>query len=408
MILGRMTPLRSGIGLCAVSPKVSPGVFAILSTLLQPGIFVTDKATPSGTKIYAERFHGRAADGHFREAHGLVLSSVGIGTYLGQPDERTDAAYTSAIVAAVENGINIVDAAINYRFQRSERSIGAALVQLEEKGFVREQIVICTKAGYLTPDGKMPSDPNRYFFEEYIQRGIFQAKDIAAGSHCMAPRFLQDQLTRSMANMGVNCVDVFYLHNPETQLGEIPKSQFLSRVREAFHFLEANVASGKIQFYGLATWSGFRQDATARDALQLADFVAIAKEIAGDGHHFRFIQLPFNLGMTEALTLGNQKVDGRTFTIMEAADELNVTLVASASLLQGQVANNLPSFVADALGLQSDAERAIQFVRSAPGITTALVGMSREQHALANAKLAEVPPATIEQFSKLFSRGQAG
>lgn len=408
MILGRMTPLRPGIGLCAVSPKVSPCVFAILSTLLQPGIFVTDKATPSGTKIYAERFHGRAADGHFREAHGLVLSSVGIGTYLGQPDERTDAAYTSAIVAAVENGINIVDAAINYRFQRSERSIGAALVQLEEKGFVREQVVICTKAGYLTPDGKMPSDPNRYFFEEYIQRGIFQAKDIAAGSHCMAPRFLQDQLTRSMANMGVNCVDVFYLHNPETQLGEIPKSQFLSRVREAFHFLEANVASGKIQFYGLATWSGFRQDATARDALQLADFVTIAKEIAGDGHHFRFIQLPFNLGMTEALTLGNQKVDGRTFTIMEAADELNVTLVASASLLQGQVANNLPSFVADALGLRSDAERAIQFVRSAPGITTALVGMSREQHALANAKLAEVPPATIDQFSKLFSRGQAG
>lgn len=369
---------------------------------------MTDKATQSGTKGYAERFRDHAADGHFREAHGLVLSSLGIGTYLGQPDERTDAAYTSAIAAAVENGINVVDAAINYRFQRSERSIGAALVQLEEKGFSRDQVVICTKAGYLTPDGKMPSDPNRYFFEEYIQRGIFQAKDIAAGSHCIAPRFLQDQLARSMANMGVDCVDVFYLHNPETQLTEIPKTQFLSRVREAFHFLEANVASGKIQFYGMATWNGFRQEATARDAMQLSEFVAIAKEIAGDGHHFRFIQLPFNLGMTEALTLGNQSVGGKTLTIMEAADELNITLVASASLLQGQVASNLPPFVAEALGLRSDAERAIQFVRSAPGITTALVGMSREQHALANAKLAEIAPATIDQFSKLFSRGQAG
>jgi len=369
---------------------------------------VTDKASQSGTKAYAERFRDRAADGHFRETHGVVLSSIGIGTYLGQPDERTDAAYTSAIIAAVENGINVVDAAINYRFQRSERSIGAALVQLEDKGFSRDQIVLCTKAGYLTPDGKMPSDPNRYFFEEYMQRGIFQAKDIAAGSHCMAPRFLQDQLARSMANMGVDCVDVFYLHNPETQLSEIPRTQFLSRLREAFHFLEANVASGKIQFYGLATWNGFRQEASARDALQLADFVAIAKEIAGDSHHFRFIQLPFNLGMTEALTLGNQKLNGKTFTIMEAADEVNVTLVASASLLQGQVASNLPPFVADALGLQSDAERAIQFVRSAPGITTALVGMSREQHAITNAKLAEVPPATIDQFSKLFSRGQSG
>lgn len=369
---------------------------------------MSEKATKNGTQAYAARFRGRAADGHFREVQDLVLSSLGIGTYLGQPDERTDAAYSSAIVSAVENGINVVDAAINYRFQRSERSIGAALVQLEDKGFSREQIVVCTKAGYLTPDGKMPPDPNRYFFEEYVQRGVFQAKDIAGGSHCIAPRFLQDQLARSLANMGVDCIDVFYLHNPETQLAEVPKPQFLSRVRDAFHALEANVANGKIQFYGLATWNGFRQEAGARDSLQLSDFVAIAREIAGDGHHFRFVQLPFNLGMTEALTLGNQSVEGKILTIMEAAEELNVTLIASASLLQGQVASNLPSFVADAMGLQSDAERALQFVRSSPGITTALVGMSREEHVKENVKLVGIPPATIDQFSRLFSRGQPG
>ena len=366
---------------------------------------VTEKATNLGTKAYARRLDGRAAEGHFREAQGLGFSSLGIGTYLGQPDERTDAAYTSAIVKAVESGINVIDAAINYRFQRSERSIGAALVQLEELGFSRDQLIISTKAGYLTPDGRMPSDPNRYFFEEYIQRGIFQAKDIAAGSHCIAPRFLQDQLARSMANMGVDCIDIFYLHNPETQLAEIPKAQFLSRMRDAFRFLEANVASGKVQFYGLATWTGFRQEATARDALQLDDFVSLAREISGDDHHFRFVQLPFNLGMTEALTLGNQTLHGQTLTIMEAADELDITLIASASLLQGQVARNLPGFVGEALGLASDAECALQFVRSAPGITSALVGMSSEPHVQANAKLVAIPPATIDQFSRLFSRG---
>jgi aryl-alcohol dehydrogenase-like predicted oxidoreductase len=367
---------------------------------------MSERATLDGTSRYAESFRSRAADGHFREVHGLVLSSLGIGTYLGQPDERTDAAYTGAIVAAVENGINVADAAINYRFQRSERSIGAALVQLEAKGYSRDQLILCTQAGYLTPDGKMPSDPNQYFFNEYIQRGIFNAKDIAAGSHCIAPRFLQDQLARSLANLGVDCVDLFYLHNPETQLGEISKAQFLGRIRAAFQYLESAVTAGKVQFYGLATWSGFRQDALARDAMQLAEIVAVAKELAGDGHHFRFVQLPFNLGMTEALTLGNQTVDGKTMTIMEAAEELNVTLIASASLLQGQVASNLPGFVAEALGLDSDAERALQFVRSSPGITTALVGMSREEHVHTNAKLVNVAPATIDQFSKLFSRGQ--
>src|SRR5262245_15900645 len=369
---------------------------------------MSEKATKNGTASYAGRFAGRAAEGHFREAQGLAFSSLGIGTYLGQPDERTDAAYISAVVRAVASGINVIDAAINYRFQRSERSIGAALIELEEMGFSRDQLIVSTKAGYLTPDGRMPTDPNRYFFEEYIQRGVFQAKDIAAGSHCIAPRFLQDQLARSMANLGVDCIDIFYLHNPETQLAEIPKTQFLSRARDAFHFLEAHVANGKLQFYGLATWNGFRQEATARDALQLHDFVSLAREVSGDDHHFRVVQLPFNLGMTEALTLGNQTVDGRALTVMEAADELNITLIASASLLQGQVARNLPEFVGEALGLASDPECALQFVRSAPGITTALVGMSSQAHVDANAKLVAIPPATIDQFSRLFSGGESG
>ena len=143
---------------------------------------MTERATPEGTHRYATSFHDRAADGHFREVHGLTLSSIGIGTYLGQPDERTDAAYTSAIVAAVESGINVADAAINYRFQRSERSIGAALVQLEAKGYTRDQLVLCTKAGYLTPDAKMPADSNQYFFRQgHCRRESLHCSTVFAG-----------------------------------------------------------------------------------------------------------------------------------------------------------------------------------------------------------------------------------
>jgi aryl-alcohol dehydrogenase-like predicted oxidoreductase len=367
---------------------------------------MTKSATKEGTIRYAQKFAGRAAEGHFRETQRMMLSSIGIGTYLGQPDAKTDEGYTAAVIAAVENGINLVDAAINYRFQRSERSIGAAIRQLAAKGFDREEIVVCTKGGYLTPDGSMPSDPNEYFFREYIQPGVFSAKDIAAGSHCMAPKFLKNQLGRSLKNLAVECVDIYYLHNPETQLSEVSKEEFLSRVREAFTFLESAVEAGEIQYYGMATWNGFRQDARARDALQLAEISQIAQEIAGGRHHFRFVQLPFNLGMTEALTLGNQSLRGHHRTVMETASDLDITLIASASLLQGQVAKNLPEFVAQALGLENDAERALQFVRSSPGITTALVGMSRVEHAKANARLVGVAPATVDEFSKLFSRGE--
>ena len=368
---------------------------------------MTKSATKEGTIRYAQRFAGRAAGGHFRETQRMVVSSLGIGTYLGQPDEKTDSAYTAAVVAAVENGINVIDSAINYRFQRSERNIGAALQQLAAKGFTREEIVLCTKAGYLTPDGSMPSDPNQYFFREYIQRGIFSAKDLAAGSHCMTPKFLKDQLGRSLRNLGVECVDVCYLHNPETQLSEIPKPEFLQRVRSAFEFLESAVEAGEIRHYGMATWNGFRQDPRARDTMQLAEIAQIAQEIAGGMHHFRFVQLPFNLGMPEALTLGNQMRREQARTLAEAAADLDITVIASASLLQGQVARNLPGFVAEAFGLENDAERALQFARSAPGITTALVGMSRVEHAKANARLVNVPPATVDDFSKLFSRGES-
>jgi aryl-alcohol dehydrogenase-like predicted oxidoreductase len=364
-------------------------------------------ATQEGTTRYAEKFRGHAAEGHFRQARELVLSSLGIGTYLGQPNENTDSGYTAAIVAAIESGINVIDSAINYRLQRSERSVGTALKVLARKNFSRDEIVVCTKGGYLTPDGSMPADPNRYFFEEYIQKGVFTAKDIAGGCHCIAARFLENQLGRSLKNLGVECVDIYYLHNPETQLSDISPEDFLKRVREAFIFLESAAARGQIQFYGMATWNGFRQQKSAPDLIQLEQIAAIAKEIAGEKHRFRFVQLPFNLAMTEALTLGNQTVGTNEKTVMEAADELGITLIASASLLQGQVAQNLPHFVADALGLENDAERALQFARSAPGIMTALVGMSRAAHVEANARLVQVPPAGIDQFSKLFSRGES-
>jgi aryl-alcohol dehydrogenase-like predicted oxidoreductase len=363
-------------------------------------------ATEEGTKRYVEKFRGLAAEGHYREAQGLMLSSLGIGTYLGQPNERIDAGYAAALIAAVESGFNVIDTAINYRLQRSERSVGTALRVLAHKGFTREEIVVCTKAGYLTPDGAMPADPNRYFFEEYIQKGVFTAKDIAAGCHCMTPAYLENQLARSLKNLGVGSIDVYYLHNPETQLTEVSKQDFLMRVKEAFGFLESAAARGQIQFYGMATWNGFRQAKSTRDAMQLSELAAIAEEIAGDKHRFRFVQLPFNLAMTEALTLGNQNLGGNEKTIMEGASELGITLVASASLLQGQVAQNLPAFVAEAFGLENDVERALQFARSAPGITTALVGMSRTAHVEANAKLVTVPPADLEQFSKLFSRDE--
>jgi aryl-alcohol dehydrogenase-like predicted oxidoreductase len=360
-------------------------------------------ATPAGTTRYRARFN--PALGHFRQKHALWLSSLGIGTYLGEADDDTDARYLAAVTRAVELGANVIDTAANYRFQRSERAIGLALAHLTGgKEFSRDELVICTKGGYLPFDDAPPRDIRRYVEEMFVKTGIAGFEDFVGGSHCMTPSYLQNQLEQSLRNMSLNCVDVYYIHNPEAQLGQVSEGEFYDRLRRAFESLEMSRAAGRLGFYGVATWNGFRVPAGSNGYHSLARMIGIANELGGASHGFRFIQLPFNLAMPEALTLSNQIVDGQPVSTLEAGAALGVTVVSSASILQGRVAQGLPKDLRESLGsLPTDAQTAIQFVRSAPGISTALVGMSRIEHVEENLKLINVEPLKPKEFMKLFS-----
>lgn len=330
-------------------------------------------ATPQGTAAYASRFPAP----FYRKAQGLTVSTLGIGSYLGQMDEASDEGYTEAMAAAVAGGINFIDTSLNYRHQRSERSIGKAIHRVP-----REEIVVCTKAGFLTPDA-VPTDK-------------LTTEDVVRNMHCMTPDFLEDQLDRSCANLGVDRVDVFYLHNPETQLDHLEEDEFYHRIGEAFARLERLAKAGRIQYYGAATWTGFRQSEGGLSLMRMHD---LAYELSGDEHRFRFIQLPFNLAMTEALSQRDE--DGRN--LLDHAKTLGINVIASAAILQARLARNIPPVIGERLtGLATDAQRAIQFARSTPGITTALVGMGRAEHVRENLGIAQVPPATPEQFMDLF------
>jgi aryl-alcohol dehydrogenase-like predicted oxidoreductase len=336
------------------------------------------QATADGTAAYAERFPGFRAAGFFRSEQGLSVSSVGLGTYLGQPDERTNRMYEEAVTEAARGGINFFDTAINYRHQRSERAVGAALARLFAGGQIRRNdVVVATKAGFLTP-GAVPD--------------WLEPRDIVGRMHSMAPDFLADQIDRSRTNLQLDTIDVFYLHNPETQLQFVSREEFERRIRAAFACLERLVAEGKIAWYGTATWDGYRVEGK----LDLDRLARIAAEEAGADNHFRFVQLPFNLGMVEA-------IERRPESVLEAAQRLGITVVASASLLQARLTRELPEAVAERLpGLATDAQRALQFTRSAPGIAVALAGMSQAEHVRENLGVAPVPPATGEQFLRLF------
>src|SRR5262245_64397052 len=112
------------------------------------------KATTEGTSNYKDRFTGVVDEGHFRQSQGLWMSSIGLGSYLGGADERTDEAYRIAVKRAIELGCNVFDMASNYRCQRSERSIGDALARLPEAA--RDEIVVSTKGGYIPFDATTP------------------------------------------------------------------------------------------------------------------------------------------------------------------------------------------------------------------------------------------------------------
>src|SRR4051812_38996221 len=126
------------------------------------------RATPEGTARFRDATG--AALGHFRQApDSLWLSSLGIGTYLGRDDAATDALYAASVRRALQLGLNVVDTAINYRNQRSERAVGAAL---RESGRARDGIVLCTKGGYIAFEGTRPADARAYLEEQFVAPGI--------------------------------------------------------------------------------------------------------------------------------------------------------------------------------------------------------------------------------------------
>jgi aryl-alcohol dehydrogenase-like predicted oxidoreductase len=344
-------------------------------------------ATPEGTARFVSRFPAQAAAGFYRNAQGINVSSLGLGSYLGEMDEATDRGYRESVLEAMRGGLNFLDTSLNYRHQRSELSIGAALKDLlRREELKRDEFMVCTKAGFLTPNALPPA--------------ALRPEDVVGNMHSMAPAFLADQLGRSRENLGLETIDVFYLHNPETQLGFVDAGEFYRRIQVAFSYLEQAVKQGLIRTYGTATWDGYRRRPGAPDCLSLEQMASIALDTGGVGHHFRYIQLPFNLAMPEALAQ-TSSAGG----VLEQAARLDITVVASASLLQARLARDLPAELADQFpGTQTDAQRAIQFTRSTPGINVALVGMSNPAHVRENLAVSRLPALTEAQYSALYSK----
>ncbi|MFQ5698325.1 MAG: aldo/keto reductase [Myxococcota bacterium] len=372
------------------------------------------RATREGTGAFRDRF--AALPGHFRDPDGLWLSSLGLGTRAGAPGGADDLLYRQALALCLERGVNVIDTALSFRAQQSERCVGAALRRAIAEGRIRrEEIFVITKGGVLTVDPfaiRSATDARRYLLETYVHSGLVDPERVVAGDHTLEPAFLRDQIERSRRNLGLETIDLYCIQEPELQLHAFGPTGFREILTRAIETLESAVADGAIAAWGLSTWSGLLIPYTERGHLSVMELFELALEVGGPDHHLRGIQLPYGLGLGDALAepsqFGSLDPDqARAVSVLEELRDTGTAVFAVAPLVRGRAARGLPDWVRQALqGCKTDAQRCLQFARSTPGIDCALVGMREETHVEENLAVAMQEPTEPEVISELFDRAR--
>ncbi|KAI5068275.1 hypothetical protein GOP47_0016620 [Adiantum capillus-veneris] len=346
---------------------------------------IAGHADSSGTAQYAQRIGSAAGPGHFRQLRAggqlgdLVVSSLGIGTFGGSETEEVDIDYIKTITRGFNLGINFIDTASNYRSMHSERAVGRSIAKAIDQGIIkRNEIVVCTKGGFLSFDYRESVDPRTYIEDKYVKAGLFQWEEFVGGVHCLSTPFVMNQLETSRRNLGLQTIDIYLIHNPEIELGIVARQTVLSRLRNLFAALEQAAKDGKISMYGVSTWNAFRVTSGSKNFISCEEMVNFAKEAAGsDNHHFKAIMVPFNLALQDVANNPVQNIKGRRLPLLHAAAHLNLNVLISSPLFQGGLVKGIAPEAREKFPELGDsrtpAQCALQFTRTTPGKRNAAI-----------------------------------
>lgn len=182
-------------------------------------------ATPAGTDKYYRMSQYGEVEGlevHHENFKSLFhnemlkISSVGLGSYMGDPDDITDFNLYNAVKASVlSGGINHIDTAPNYRYMQAEKTIGKALTVLDNKyDITRDQLFIASKGGYVPENAQELVSQREMIRKMVVDVGVPENSIVKESGHCLHPKFLEYQLDETLARLNLECLDVYYLHNP--------------------------------------------------------------------------------------------------------------------------------------------------------------------------------------------------
>jgi aryl-alcohol dehydrogenase-like predicted oxidoreductase len=369
-------------------------------------------ANSEGSKAYVARFQDRLAEAHFSDFLNtrIKLSSLGVGTFPGAADDVTDVAVAAIVAQALQAGINVIDTGAHYRYGRAPRAAGAGIARAMAAGIRREEFFVLGKGGFLTfPEGR-PEDPAAFFRDEIAAKGLGKEEDLAQGVHCLSPEYLLWQLDQVRRQTGLETLDVFLVDQPEVHIPLIGKERLHQKLLAVFAALEEAVRAGKLRYYGISTFHACRVETDHLLFQSLTSLIGLAEKAAGQGnrHHLRVVQMPFNALMPEAYTRFSQVTgQGNIASTIQAAFQLKLTVMASHPLGKGLLAREeVPALQTAMPELANAAQRAMQFVRSTPGVGTALVGLSDPAHLADLLAVAQNLPLPKERYLAMYEKEQ--
>jgi len=379
------------------------------------------QATAEATKAFAEgcqKALGLHAGAYRQLPSGLTISSVGVGTYQGPLGQESDDQVVEAIVQAVQGGVNVIDTAVNYRLQQGERCVGRALQKLlgpdATGGLSREALFISTKAGFVPGDYRVTEDKEEGMKKTaaaLVESGV-PVEEICDGfKHCLHPKALDILLAKSLDNLGIDTVDLLYLHNAENQKGMgVSHEELMRRIGAAFVWCERMCTAGKIRSYGLATWDCFHVGPEGGSFLSLEAVAGLARaaalEVSGSeaaAPRLAAMQIPINIAKPMALRNNTQTRGADTCPSLTWCEAEGLVVYASSSLGGGEV----PALAAtceqhaSVANRPAGAARWLEFTRSCPGVSCALVGMKRPANVAVNLELLKKPRLESKAFEAL-------
>jgi hypothetical protein len=150
---------------------------------------------------------------------------------------------------------------------------------------------------------------------------------LAAERHSLVPGFLAWSLDRVLAELGLDRIDLACVHFPEAQRRLVDEEAVHAQLARAFERLEAEVAAGRLDGYGIATWSALTSPPGHPEHLELARVVEAAERAGGAEHHLRVVQLPVEGARAATQTLPG----GERVTALAAAEALGLRVMLEPS-----------------------------------------------------------------------------